>query len=67
MYGLNNNTGTTYSNSNNNYDKIKKNITQAAGYTKTAFDGLNAIKNFQNAKTASEKIQAMSSIAAMMG
>lgn len=67
MYGLNNNTGTTYSNSNNNYDKIKKFITQASGYTKQMQTAVGALDQWRNAKTGGQKIQALASIAAMMG
>lgn len=60
-YGLNNNTGTIYRNSNSNFNRIKNKITSSSKKATEHYNNWNIASNFlngwQNAKTGGEKIK----------
>ena len=60
-YGINNNTGTTYNNSNSNFERIKNKITSSSKKAAEHYNNWNVASNFlnnwKNAKTGGEKIK----------
>lgn len=69
-YGLNNNTGMGYQNSNNNFAKLSRSITSTASAgaenAKQIFSVMNDLKNFQNAKSGGEKAAQIASTIAKL-
>lgn len=68
MYGINNNTGSAYSQQNNNISRLNRGATNAdrgAGIANNLMNGINAIKKLQNGSGA-ERGQGIAEIAQLI-